>query len=547
MRILSWMVSVWLAWCAVPALAAEGYANCVKATDPSGCIARRAMASPGLRAWSTLEAALRHGLVDLVPAKADMLFRALYFKVGDPETKVDSAYAPILNAEPYGAMRTSARPPMLAAMALAAAARHETNPFANAIYRELAHQAQDDPRIPVLAMALWLEFDGRYAAPPDRRASYAGLPAIWGRAVARRAEDAELLANIAGTESFVENFRPQAKAFFAWYAQRKDLTPDQRVTTASRLARLLDMPEQAASLLEGLAVDVPGWELPGARSAIALARLAKRYDAESARQLMYIFFTRFDIAEITLEELESSGMGGALEHSGARKELLELAAEYVRQAERGGGHRESAQLYAGASDLYLRAGDLKRAREIARRGLALMPASVAYAASGFTGRHVKMAPREMALAAHDWGTAPVIALYRTGAIEEALDTGYLTGYSRFRHARRAGERPDPQWVLDDKDAISIAFMADDVARGGDRDIQQRAYEGLVISCGKPLTECSLETLQQIAEVAAGRGDESGMKEALAAAARQLDAAPDDEFPALYVAGTWAHCEAVLSR
>jgi len=541
------MASVWLACCAVPALAADDYANCVKATDPSGCIARRALASPGLRASSTLEAVLRHGLVDLVPAKADLLFRALYLQVGDPETKLDSINAPILNAEPYGALRTSARPPMLAAMALVAAARHETNPFANTIYRELARQAQDDPRIPVLAMALWLQFDGRSFASPDRRASYAGLPAVWGLAVARRAEDAELLANIVGTEPFVEKFEPQAKSFFAWYAQRKGLTPAQRVTTASRLAWLLDMPEEGASLLEGLKVGVPGWELPGARSAIALARLAKRYDAESARQLVYIFNTRFNIAPINLEELEYSRMGGALEHSGARKELLELAAEYVRQAEARAGKSRAAEWYAGASDLYLRAGDLRRAREYARRGLPLVPALVEQAASGFTGRPVKMAPREMVLAAHGWGTAPVIALYRTGAIEEAVNTGYLTGYNRYRHARRAGEKPDPQWVLDDGDATSIEFMADDVARGGDRDIQRRAYEGLVIRCGKPLGECSLETLQQIAAVAAGMGDESSIKVALAAAARQLDATPDDEFPALYVAGTWVHCEAVLAR
>jgi hypothetical protein len=476
-----------------------------------------------------------------------MLFRALYFKVGDPATKIDSTQARIFNAEPHGAMRTSPRPPMLAAMALAAAARHDVNPFANAIYRELARQAQDDPRIPVLAMALWLELDGRYIAAPDRRASYAGLPAIWSRAVARRAVDADLLANIAGTEPFVEKFEPQAKAFLAWYAQRSGLTSEQRVATASRLARLLGMPEEGASLLKGMPVDVPGWELPGARSAIAMARLAKRYDAESARQLLYIFFTRFDIAPVNLEELEYTGMGGALEHSGARKELLELAAEYVRHAEPRAGKSLAAEWYAAASDLYLRAGDRKRAREIARRGLPLVPASVAEAASGFTGRKLKMSPRAMALAAHGWGMAPVIALYRTGAIEEALSTGYLTGYDRYRNARRAGEKPDPQWVLDDKDATSIAFMVDDVADGGDRDVQQRAYEGLVVSCRKPLAKCSLETLQQIATIAAGMGDELSMKEALAAAARQLDAAPKDEFPALYVAGTWAHCEAVLAR
>jgi hypothetical protein len=335
------------------------------------------MASPGLRAHFTLETVIRHGLVDLVPVKADMLFRALYAKVGDPAIKVNPTYAPTLNAEPYGAMRTSARAPLLAAMALAAAARHEIDPFANPIYLELARQAQGDPRIPVLAMALWLEFAGKSSGPPDARVSHAGLPAIWDRALAHREADAELLANIAGTEMFVERFEPRAREFFAWYAQRKDLTPDQRVNTASRLAWLLDEPEQAAALLKGLKEGVPGWELPGARSAIALARLAKKYDAESARQLLYIFYTRFEIAEINLEELDYTGMGNALECSGAGKELLELAAEYVRQAELNRSGYVSAELYAAGSDLYLRAGDLNRAREIARRGVRLVPASVA--------------------------------------------------------------------------------------------------------------------------------------------------------------------------
>ena len=49
---------------------------------------------------------------------------------------------------------------LLAAMALLAAARHETDPFANPVYIGLAEQAKDDPRIPVLAMATWIELIG---------------------------------------------------------------------------------------------------------------------------------------------------------------------------------------------------------------------------------------------------------------------------------------------------------------------------------------------------------------------------------------------------
>ena len=46
----------------------------------------------------------------------------------------------------------------------------------------------------------------------------------------------------------------------------------------------------------------------------------------------------------------------------------------------------------------------------------------------------------MAIAAGGVGTKPVIALYRTGAIDEALGTGYLIGIYRYLNAERAGEK-----------------------------------------------------------------------------------------------------------
>jgi hypothetical protein len=54
-------------------------------------------------------------------------------------------------------------------MALVAAARDEAAPFANPIYLELAHSAQDDPQISALALALWLEIVGKNVAPADLR------------------------------------------------------------------------------------------------------------------------------------------------------------------------------------------------------------------------------------------------------------------------------------------------------------------------------------------------------------------------------------------
>ena len=51
------------------------------------------------------------------------------------------------------------------------------------------------------------------------------------------------------------------------------------------LARYVDEPETAAALLEGLG-DSKVWSMSSVRTDIAVARLAKGYDAASARQLV---------------------------------------------------------------------------------------------------------------------------------------------------------------------------------------------------------------------------------------------------------------------
>jgi hypothetical protein len=518
MRISAWIVSgLFASYAAMPASAGAAYALCIEAANPPECLARRALASSSVARSHGLAPVLNHGLVDLVPALSAMLIRRLYLQVGEPEVRTYSPWTQVLDVEPGASLRHSTRPSLLAAMALVAAARHETDPFANPVYRALAQKAQNDPQIPALAMALWLNVVGTYITEPDLRVSFAGLPVIWDRALTRREQDPELLANIAGTPEFVDKLKPRAKEFFAWYAQRPGLTEYQRVSTASRLVRLFDMPEKAESVLGNLGVGVNAWQLPGVRSEIAMARLKRGYDTFYAGQLLYVFFIHFEIAAIRLFEIES-GMGGPLEHSGARDELREIGAEYLRHAEAPDAMFQ-ADLYASASDLFLRAGDREYAREIARRGLPYVPKQV--------------------------GTAPVIALYRTGAIEEALKTRYLTGYNRYLNAERAGEKPDPQWVLDDKLAEQIPFMVGDAERSTDRDFQERAYEGLWRSCGEPPAVCNEETLRQIAQVAAGMGDEPGMKKALTVATRQLDEGKNKEFPALYTAATWEHCKDVL--
>ncbi|HET9472916.1 MAG TPA: hypothetical protein VFO82_03430 [Steroidobacteraceae bacterium] len=474
---------------------------------------------------------LRHGLVDLVPDKSDVLVRAL-----------DSVEPQVLYAGMSSALREGERKSLLAAMALVAAARHETGPFSKPIYMGLAHAANDDPRIPVLALAVWVKFVAMNGWEPDFRVTHAGLAAIWERAEGRRRQDAALLADIAADLGFLEELKPQARELLVWYAQRpEELTTGQRVRMATQLARYFDRPETAASLLEGLG-ESRVWSIFGVRTDIAVARLAKSYDAASARHIVISILGLANISGRHIHDFNPVKRD-ALERSGAREELRELGAAYVREADVTDYRPFKSEYFAAASDYYLRAGERERAIELARHALRYMP-DLLRDQVGYVGvdRNDLAA---MALAMRGVGTDAVIALYRTGAVDEALKSHALTGKDRYLNAERAGEEKDPLWMLENPWPEYFDQMAREAARSKDRGFQQRTYGGLVRSCGKSLADCSTQTLRNIAVVAAGMGDRTRMKAALAAVVRQIEKGKDSDSWAVYVAGPWAHCEEVL--
>ncbi len=370
---------------AMRAHAASAYSDCVDATDPAGCLARRAVESSGVRPVEVLDAVLRHGLVDLVPDKSDVLFRGLDRKIDDSGATLNPAEAQLRYYRRQMALHQGEPKSLLAAMALVAAARHEPNPFANPVYLELAAEAKD-PRIPVLAMALWVEMVGMNGKAPDFRVTHAGLPAIWERAVARKAQDAALLADIAGDLGFLDQLKPPAREFLVWYAQRPaELTTDQRFQMATQLARYFDLPEKAASLLEGLG-DIPRWHMFSVRTDIAVARLAKGYDAASARHLVNNIVGLPNIAARHIFDSDPEKRD-ALERSGARNELRELGACVCARGRR---HRlPSLQV-----QILRRSERLLPARGRPRTRARVGQASIALSAGSDSGTWVLHPPRE---------------------------------------------------------------------------------------------------------------------------------------------------------
>src|SRR5262245_40579183 len=127
MRIAVVLVGLFALSAALPAAAKTSWSKCIDATDPSECIARRALHIRDAEHQEILEIVLRHGLVDVVPAKSRLLLSGMHESIeNDLE---DSAEAKLLHSAPQDSL--------VAAMALVAAARHEADPFSNSIYRKL--------------------------------------------------------------------------------------------------------------------------------------------------------------------------------------------------------------------------------------------------------------------------------------------------------------------------------------------------------------------------------------------------------------------------
>jgi hypothetical protein len=527
---------------ALPAFA--DYSGCVDAPNPPECIARRSVSSFMMDPGDTLETIVRHGLVDLVPKKSGKLIRGLYAEIGKPGAKMDSPEEQLSDSTYAAALRRAPRRSLMAAIALATAARHAGDPFADPVFRKLAAQA-NDPRVPVYALGLWLEVIGMSGRPPDFRTTGWNLEALWRKALERREQEAALLQDIAGTLAYLNRLKPQTEEFLLWYSRRPGLTPRERAETASMLAHHFGRWREATALLDGLGDDVERIDMPGVRTAIAMARLEDGYDAEAAHLVTLSILDAFARNGMRYAFFENPERA-ALEHAGARAELRELGDECLRRAAAENGAPGAADWFASASDFYLRAGDVEHAREVARLGVPFVEPMVRQAASHYSNVD-QTSTTAMVHATQGGGTSPVVALYRTGAIGEALATGYLSGKDRYVNAARAGEARDPQWVIDYDWTLYIESMAHDAESSTDRAFQQRAYDGLVRMCGKPIADCFAETLRTIAQVAAGMGDETRMKEALAAAARQLDDGfmNSSAFQAMYVAGPWAHCDEIL--
>ncbi|HKE93313.1 MAG TPA: hypothetical protein VKB34_03320, partial [Povalibacter sp.] len=440
------------------------------------------------------------------------------------------------------ALARKARDPVaLAAIALLAAARHEDDPFANPIVQALSAKAAHHPAIPLVAIHFWMEvIDGGNTF--DKSVRFRGMGRIWEVIGSSAQLDAHIVGDVAGSAAFHQELREMVRPVLLRFAARDDLSADEKAGLASQLARYYGLVDEPERLMSSGGKDAPGYSIVGIRASIAMARLRSGYDAQSAR-LVIADVLADTSAPSVFTDFDNESHLGALEKGSAKNELRQLAAAYLNAAAAAGDR--AGPWYAGASDCYLRAGDREKAIETAGAGLKYVPAAVRTAV---TVKSADSSPQALAKQAQGRGTEPVVALYRAGAIREALEFGYLSGKDRYLNAARAGEPADPQWVLDDEWPLYIEVMVFDAVLANDKAQQQRIFEAMMKPCTSlDSKSCTDETRQRLAHLAGALGKRTAVRELLSAEARQLDTQPrgDAAFWAVSLAAQWAHALELL--
>jgi len=361
----------------------------------------------------------------------------------------------------------------LAAVALAAAAHGYDDPFNEPLAKKLIAAAGGDPSIAVLAVILWSDADTYSDWDGDNpNTRPRGLKAVWRAVIEQPPSGTEVLASVANSAS-ADGYTAEGLALLRLAQARTDLRADTRANLASQFARWHRLPDEAQRSMDGGGNKADGYDIDGINVSIARARLYRGYDAKAAAIVVA------DSLKGLTQEAFYSYLGQenllALEAAKATRELLSLAEAYLVRARRPNDDaKDKGEWFALASESFRSAGDKAKAVAAAREGVPLVAAAV-------TSRNMGQAitdKRQAAVSANGFGTAPVVALYRAGARDEAVATGFLIGYDRYMNADVAGEERDPRWILEDKSTFYADILERDLIASDDVKGAQIYYDGL---------------------------------------------------------------------
>jgi hypothetical protein len=205
-----------------------------------------------------------------------------------------------------------------------------------------------------------------------------------------------------------------------------------------------------------------------------------------------------------------------------------------------------------ASEAYRVLGNLPSAAAAAREGMPL----IAPALSRFDKKKLDTYAERRAAVALTISPAldPVIALYRAGARDEAIQSGFLSGYERFRNATIAGEVPDARWIVEDRTDTMIESTLNDLMRTPNPEVSLQLHDALQCFGPSGYVRAKLyEYETDLATLAALAGNVDAMRTHLARAAKVIDVNYRNDgnglkgHAALELAASWRRALVIAAR
>lgn len=473
MRRQTWPAALFLslAWSHAAVAAPEPFIECRNAASPPKCLVARA-AADSAAADNLLAAVILTGSVELVETYAKELAAAVKgnSRTGDAFLKALGVSQPERPGAEQNA--TLSDKVALAAVALAAAAQDSDKPFSNPVVLRLLKDARNSPSVARAAATLWTAVDTSGEWGGDQKLTRPrGVPAILNVIVAMPPEDSAVLVDLANDLSWV-GYTEEGLKLLRIAMGRTNLSADTRMAIASLLARRYRLADEAQRMFDTAGAST-GYDRKAVQAGIAEARLHHAYDAASAKLVVESCLDGLNQA--AYQSYESQGLR-ALEAAGAKEELVYLGDTYLHHARQSDGDAQSrGDWYALASEAYRGAGQMEKAIASARDGLAFVEPAIIERISHGSKEPKLIIDRRAAAVQAVYGDAPVIALYRAGARDEALATGFLTGYDRYIFARSAGEVPNPVWVFEDESTFLDGIVLRMMIEAGDSEGAERSY------------------------------------------------------------------------
>jgi len=478
----------------VPVSVAASYGDCAAAQDGPSCLLLRAIAAEGVDAEVLVRTVVESGSVDIALKHR----AALAAMRGKLETIFASEPASIRY------LSASSEDGFAAALAVAAAAQIADDPFSLKSVKPLVAKAGRGETA-ALAAIVWREvafgilWNARLMRPR-------GWSAIWRAVIAGPPKDTVLLVALAKDANLL-GLEDEAVALARVAVARTDASEADRA---------------AAHAIIALSEYAPTADLP--------------YDAAGMKERLETCWG-YGWCSTLLAEAAATGTTGDLKVFGS---------DLASRARRETIAKDKTIAYGAASEAFRLAGEIPAALAVAREGMRFVPAAMVIPEKG----RIEAAMAAGTFAVDDDPVAPAIALYRAGARDEALRSGYLNGYARFRHAAVAGETPDPRWAIADKSDFTIWRFIYELIETPMPATATKLYDGL---------RCSGTTLADVIEphkfegylavLAALTGRAGSMRAHLTTAAVSLDDKAQI-IPAYYahgLAGEWRRALVIAER